>query len=277
MGSPRRPDPRGGTTDFVAEAVTADDIPAVIKVAMPAAMDGRAALENEVRTLRLANGRGCVRVLDYDADRGAVLLERLGPQLQRLNLPVAAQMEVICSLLGDLWTVPCGEADLPSLHVKGRWLAEFITATWEHADRPCSRPVIDRALTFAERRSAAFDPSRAVLAHGDGHASNTLQDLTSMRANEFKLIDPDGLRGEPEYDLAILMREFTDEPLAGDPLKIGLYRAGYVERHTGYDEQKIWEWGYVERVSAGLLCAKLGHIHLARDFLHISELWSVVT
>jgi streptomycin 6-kinase len=261
----------GGTAAFVAEAVLADGTAAVVKLAMPAARDGREALELEVRTLRLADGRGCVRVLRYDPARGAVLLERLGRQLHELGLPVTRQIEIICSALRELWAVPHDGAVLPLLDDKGRWLARFIAETWEELDRPCSARVVERAIGYAERRANAFDPDRAVLAHGDAHAWNTLGDLAG---DGFKLIDPDGLIAEPEYDLAIPMREFTDELIAGDALAIGLQRARFLADLTGLDEQRIWEWGYVERVSTGLLCLRQDHADWGRDFLTVAEAWA---
>ena len=35
--------------------------------------------------------------------------------------------------------------------------------------------------------------------------------------------------------------------------------AGQLAALTGTDAQAIWEWGFVERVSSGLLLMQLGH------------------
>ena len=64
------------------------------------------------------------------------------------------------------------------------------------------------------------------------------------------------------------------ELLAGDPLRIGLDRARLLADHTGLDEQRIWEWGYIERVSTGLLCCRDGHAESGRAFLRVAEAWS---
>jgi streptomycin 6-kinase len=220
--------------------------------------------------LLLADGRACVRVLGHDAGRGAVLLERLGLQLIELGLPVIEQMKIICSLLRLLWAVPC-EAPLPSLDRKGRLLAEIIAGTWEELGRPCPARVVDLALSYAERRSSQFDPDKAVLVHGDAHSWNTLEDTAAARRGGFKFVDHDGLLAEPEYDLAIMMREFTEELLSGDALRSGQERARFLARLTGRDERKIWEWGFVERVSNGLLCLEDG---LGPECLRVAELWS---
>ncbi|MEY2431998.1 MAG: streptomycin 6-kinase [Acidimicrobiaceae bacterium] len=262
----------GGTASYVAEATTMDGSAAVVKMAMPAEFDGLGDLSNEITTLLLANGNGCARLLRHDEDRRVLLLERLGRKLEDLALPVPGQLEIICTTLERLWSLAPGTAELPSGAEKGRWLAEDIARSWEDQHRPCSARVIDRAISFTENRIARFDPSCAVLVHGDAHGWNTLEE--SVGSSRFKFVDPDGLIAEREYDLAIPMREFNDELLAGDPLAIGQARCRRLSQRTGTDADAIWEWGFIERVSTGLLLKKEGHEQLANDFLHIAELWA---
>ena len=87
-----------------------------------------------------------------------------------------------------------------------------------------------------------------MLVHGDVHQWNTLEAGTG-----FKLVDPDGLHAEAEYDLGILMREDPTELLHGDPHE----RSRRLAARTGLDEVAIWEWGVIERVSTGLLGTKV--------------------
>jgi streptomycin 6-kinase len=262
----------GGTASFVAEATERDGRPAVLKLAMPAAFGGWDSIEHEVWLLRAASGRGCVRMLRDDVARGAVLLERLGRQVAQLDLPLSRQLEIICATVRQVWAAPRDER-LPTGDAKGRWLAHSIADEWEALDHPCSEPVVERAIEIAERRSDAFDLDRAVVVHGDAHVWNTLEDPGSPGG--FKLVDPDGLLAEPEYDVAISMREYSDELLAGDPLALGRERARYLARLTGLDPEKIWDWGFVERVSNGLLSLRLGYTEGGMLFLQIAEAWAV--
>jgi streptomycin 6-kinase len=262
----------GGTASFVAPATTADGSQAVLKVAMPAAIDGFEALENEARALRAAAGRGCVRLLAHDASRHALLVERLGRQLASSGRPLPDQLAVVCETLERFWASPA-DPDLPSGADKAQWLASFITTTWDELGRPCPRAVVDHAVRLAERRARDFDPDRSGLVHGDAHAWNTLQDLSAP--GEYRLVDPDGLFAEPEYDLGISMREYSDPLLAGDPLKLGRQRARFLARQSGRDAQRIWEWGYVERVSTGLLLVKVDKDRGGGlTFLQIAAVWA---
>ena len=109
---------------------------------------------------------------------------------------------------------PAPDCGLPTGAEKGRWLVDFIEATWEALDHPCSERAVDHALACAERRDRRPRDERAVLVHGDVHQWNALE-----AADGFKLVDPDGLLAEPEYDLGVLMREDPLELMAGDPAR----------------------------------------------------------
>jgi streptomycin 6-kinase len=231
----------GGTEAYVARAVLADGTPAVLKVLVPRST---ADAVNEITVLRLANGEGCARLLRDDAARGALLLERLGPALSDLDLPLRRRHEILCTVAQRLWR-PAAGCGLPTGADKGRWLAEHIVTTWERLDRPCTPRTVEHALACAERRIAAHDDERAVLVHGDVHQWNTLR-----AGDGYKFVDPDGLLAEAEYDLGIVMREDPEELMQGEPYE----RARWLAHRTELDPVAIWEWGVVERVSTGLLC-----------------------
>lgn len=187
-----------GTEAFVAEVTLADGTPAVLKLLIPRAGD---AARNEIAVLRLTNGEGCARLLRDDVARGALLLERLGRSLHELALSLGQRHAILCSAAARVWR-PAPDCGLPTGAEKGRWLVDFITTTWEELDRPCSERAVAHALACARRRIAAHDAERAVLVHGDVHQWNALE-----AGKGFKLVDPDGLLAEAEYDMGILMRK----------------------------------------------------------------------
>lgn len=255
----------GGSESYVAAATTEDGSEAVVKIEMPP----HTSFAGEALTLAAAEGRGYARVLARDEDRGAMLLERLGPSLRGSGLPVSTRIHILCSTLREAWRVP-PPAGLPTGAEKARWLSGFISRTWEELDGPCSRRVVDRALEFAATRHSAFDPERSVLVHGDAHDANALRDPRSTRTS-FKLVDPDGLLAEPAYDLGVLMREWSGELLAGDAAKLGRERCERLAALTGLDPRAIWEWGFVERVSTGLLATRVGATHMGGEMLAVAE------
>jgi streptomycin 6-kinase len=250
----------GGTEALVAEAALEEGPTAVLKLMAPG---DDAAVRCEITALRLCAGDGCAALLRSDPARGALLLERLGPPLSELGLPAADRHEILCSTARRVWRPAPGEA-LPTGLEKARRLAAFITTSWEELRRPCAATAVAYALECAGRRAAAYDPGRAVLVHGDVHQWNALQ----ASDGSFKLVDPDGLLAEPEYDLGIIMREDPVELMQGDPMA----RAQRLAARAGLDAQAIWEWGVVERVSTGLLATKVGLQPVAGQMLQAAEL-----
>jgi streptomycin 6-kinase len=248
----------GGTESYVAEAVGQDGSQAVLKLLIPQEDESA---PNEIKVLQMANGRGCVELLKSDETVGALLLERLGPTLHDLALPIGDRHEILCAAVEQLWR-PAPNLGFPTGAEKGRWLIQFIFELWESLDHPCSERVIDHAVSCAENRIANHDPEKAVLVHGDVHQWNALQS-----SEGFKLIDPDGLLAEAEYDLGILMREDPVELLVGDPHE----RARWLARRCGLNANAIWEWGVVERVSTGLLCTQVDLQPIGIDMLTTAE------
>jgi streptomycin 6-kinase len=246
------------TEALVCSVHDASGRPSVLKILLPR---GMSAFQHEVTTLQIANGEGCAMLLDYDEAFNAMLLERLGPTLHSLGLPLGERHEILCATVLRLWR-RVTECDLPSGREKARWLSEFIIETWERLDRPCSERAVDHALTSAQSRSDAHDDERAVLVHGDVHEWNTL-----VAPGGFKLIDPDGLLAEAEYDLGVMMREDPRELLQGDPVE----RARWLARRCELDPRAVWEWGVVERVSTGLLATQVELEPLGRDMLFAAD------
>jgi len=251
--------PYGDPTEaYVAEATRADGTEAVVKLMVPP--EGNH-VRHEITVLRLANGHGCVRLLDSADEHGAMLLERLGPSMFDLEIPIDRRHRLLCAAAQQMWR-PADGAELPTGADKGRWLITHIESAWEDSDRPCSEKAVAQALECLERRIAAHAAERAVLVHGDVHQWNALWSGT-----EFVLIDPDGLEAEPEYDLGVMMREDPVELMEGDPAD----RARQLAQWTGLDARAIWEWGVAERVSTGLLATRIGLQPVGRQMLAAAD------
>lgn len=247
-----------GTEAVVARVDLADGRAAVLKLLVP---HDRTGLDREATVLCLAAGDACPELYEHDVLAGAFLMERLGPSMFRLDVPIRRRHDILADIASRLWR-PAPDAGLPTGAEKAVWLGEQIAATWERLGRPCSAAAVEHALECAARRAAAHDDERARLVHGDVHRWNALQ-----AGDGWKLIDPDGLHAEPEYDLGIIMREDPVELLDGDPRD----RSRRLAARTGCDETAIWEWGVVERVSTGLVCTEIDLQPEGRQMLAAAE------
>ena len=249
----------GGTEAFVAEAVMDDGREAVLKILVPRERD---LAGQEIRVLEITNGEGCVALYRSDATRNAMLVERLGPSMFEIGVPFAERLPILSDLAARVWR-PAADLGLPTGAEKGRWLAEYIATAWEDTGRPCAERTVADAIECALRRAGDHDDERAVLVHGDVHQWNALL----APGGGYKLVDPDGLLADAEYDLAILMREDPVELLDGDPFD----RAALLAARHGLDSVKLWEWGVAERVSTGLLCTAIDLQPVGREMLHAAD------
>jgi streptomycin 6-kinase len=256
----------GGTASVVVEALTADGQAAALKVCIP----GLDPAAGERRTLLVAAGRGYVRLLRHDAGREAMLLERLGPQLAALGLSADDQLRAICSTLLRAWAPLAKDEIFTTGAEKAKSLGAFIDRAWHELGPPCAETTIRAAGAYAERRALAYDPSTAVLSHGDAHAWNTLAD-PSGQPGAFKFVDPDGLFAERAYDLGISMREWSGP---GDPVADGHRRCRLLAALTGVEAEPIWQWGLLERTANGLLWLQSGMPDLAKEFLVVADAWA---
>lgn len=251
----------GGTAGYVVDAVGPDGRLAVLKIPMALDEDDHTAVTHSVVAHELAAGRGCAELFAHDPAAPALLLERLGPNLDTLGLPVDDVLETVATTLRTFWRPVPDDVDLPTGATKAAWLARLIWATWDELDRPCDRAIVDRAVALCAARARAFDPSTAVLVHGDAHGWNLLSadrpDGSGGSAG-YKFVDPEGLRSEPAHDLSVLLREYNEPLLAGDTPTLVRARAERVASWCDVDPDAVCEWGAIERVSTGL--AALRHL-----------------
>ena len=152
---------RGGTAAFVTAATDRSGRACALKVAMPHEIDPDESFSRSVLVHQLAAGRGCAELLRHDESTPAMLLERLGPNLDDLGLPVPHILETVTTTLRLFWRPVDEKCGLPTGAEKAAWLADYITTSWDQLGRPCRREVVDRAVAYCDERAAAFDSSRA--------------------------------------------------------------------------------------------------------------------
>jgi streptomycin 6-kinase len=177
--------------NFVAAAVFADESEIVIKLSVPS-QD----FQYELEALKLFNhhNRKMVQLLDYDEEKGIILLERLKPgQMLSTIEDDEVATRIAASVLKELW-IPVGEdSSLPT--TKNRE-ASLIALKKENPNGlgPISVSLFEEAEYFFKKLNETR--TQSYLLHGDLHHYNILS-----KRNSWMVIDPQGLIGEREYDL----------------------------------------------------------------------------
>jgi len=252
-------------------AVTGPDgIPGVLKIAAPGELDTQA------RVMRAADGRGYARVLAWDAERGAMLTELLGPTLGSKALGADAptlgeQLPVLAPLLQAAWTVPL-EAGSPFVG-KAAGLLQILADLGPRYGNDLGE-AIRWATEYARELADTERPE--VVCHGDPHAGNVLR-----RGSGWALIDPDGFVGERAYDLGVVLRDACDEFAAAEAagavgVGVGVGAGAgeallreHCRRLAGLcdvDAERVWRWASVERVTTALYLRWHGAVERAAPF-----------
>jgi streptomycin 6-kinase len=176
-----------GFVGVVIPAVRANGAEVVLKLQFPLTCNAF-----EPVALAAWNGEGAVRLLEREDSCFAMLLERLRP----LKVPEPAPFTAVGRLARRLATpAPPG---LPSLAEKARdWEAE-VPALAARLGSPLPSRVLGACVANA-RDLAADQP--AFLLHGDLHFGNIMCGGDGLR-----VVDPNGLVGEPAYELLPLLR-----------------------------------------------------------------------
>jgi streptomycin 6-kinase len=173
---------------YVTAVRAANGMPAVLKMAMPH-MEG----EHEIQGLRFWDGDPTVRLLEFDDELGAMLLERCLPGSPLRALAEDDQDVVISGLLRRLWRQPQKPPPFRPLSTLTRYWANETRSQIEQ------QPDIDMGLVRAGLQLFEGLPgnaTRTALLATDLHAGNVVR----AEREPWLVIDPKPFVGDPAYD-----------------------------------------------------------------------------
>ena len=255
---------------------------AVLKVLLPSiAEPGQNEIwpNREIDVLQTAGGCGYVQLLAADIQSLAMLLEPLGAPLGQLEIDVEYQQQLLCETLKECWRTPVADLGLQTGAQKARWLRGFIGSLAQSQKGHISEQALSIAIEFTHEREAAHAGAKKVLVHGDPHEMNILQQLKrgTTEPSGYKMIDPDGLYAEAEYDVGVILRDASATLLKTSthaPIERGITRCERLAKLSGTQCLPIWQWGYIERVSTGLYTLELGMPEYGKDALAVANSWA---
>jgi streptomycin 6-kinase len=194
--------------------------------------------EHEAEALRVWAGNGAVRLLDEDAETGALLLERADPgiPLSQTENP-ASGVDVFVDLLPRLWQ-PAGPP-FRGIAEEATWWSGHLADEWEHAGQPFERELVEAALTYL--RELPPTQGDLVLVHQDLHAGNVLR----ATRQPWLVIDPKPLLAEREFSLAPIVRG----PELGHSRDAVLHRLDTLSTGLGLDRERARRWTIAQTVA----------------------------
>ena len=213
----------------------------VLKLGVPARD-----LLREMEALLAFDGRGAARLVDSDAGRGALLLERLEPGTPLTTLceedDAAATSAAAAVMRSLLRTTPRQPHIFPTAADWGLGF-ERCRAHFGGGPGPFPPKLFEEAESFyAELLSSSAPPT---LLHGDLHHGNI---LAASRA-PWLAIDPQGVVAEPAYEVGALLRNPLPQLLRRpDPVRTTERRIAQLSEELGLERARVRGWAFAQAV-----------------------------
>lgn len=224
--------------NYVAPAIHQDGQEVVLKIGVP-----HPELWTEIDALSLFGGRGIVRLLDVDCDRGAMLLERLKPGMMLVELEDDREVTSIAvQVMKKIWCTPPDHHNFPTV---GKWAAGLarLRARFNGGTGPLPIELVEKAESLFSELLDSMDET--VLLHGDLHHYNIL----SAERAPWLALDPKGVVGEAAYEVGALLRNPFPQLLDNPRIEqITTRRVDQLVAELGFDRRRIIDWSIAEAV-----------------------------
>jgi streptomycin 6-kinase len=251
----------GGKVGLALRVERADGTPAVLKVNFP-----DRETEHEAIALGLWRGIGAVRLLEFDDERHALLVERCDPGSQLSDVADEDEANTAATgVLTSIWRRPPRRHPFGLLVDEAARRARELPARWNALGRPFERPLLDAAV--AAYRELGPAQEEAVVCHQDLHGGNILR----ATREPWLAIDPTPLVGERAFDTAWLLRDRRASILTDPhPHRRMRRRLDLLSSELALDRERVRSWGIARALAWGIDAGfHRGHIECARLLLDV--------
>jgi streptomycin 6-kinase len=208
-------------------------------------------LRSEMTALRIFNGQGSCRLVDYDEEKYWLLLERLKPGRMLVELEDDEEATVIAAdVMQKIWRFDYGAANTPlrsardNLILLEDWFdgLKRLRARFDGGTGPFDKKLVERVE--ASVNDFFLENHKPVLLHGDFHHFNV---LSSERG--WLVIDPKGVIGPAGYEVGpFLLNPWGDLSKLDYHRQRTLRRIDILHEQLGFERERIREWGLAHAV-----------------------------
>ncbi|HET9379430.1 MAG TPA: aminoglycoside phosphotransferase family protein [Streptomyces sp.] len=249
----------GGRSSLVVLVRRADGAPAVLKLAPRRARPG-----SEGAALAHWGGRGAVQLLEEPSGDGALLLERLHPEVSVRSLPEAKALLEAAGVLRRLWVdPPAGHAFETVAERTGRQAGAMRASAARDAE---VAPLVEVAL--AARAELLAAPPEERLLHGTFRQSKVLAgDRVPWLA-----VGPDPVVGETAFDLARLVRDRVEDLIAQPSgASTTRRRVKRLAESLEVDRERLRGWTLFRAVESGVRARRVARVKDAELLLEFAS------
>ena len=200
-------------------------------------------LNSEIEAMKLYAGEGAAKLLDSDAQKGLLLLEKLQPGKMLLEEKDDKKATAIAAdVMRRLWKEPPADHCFRSVRDWGKGF-ERLRCTFNGGCGPFPARLLSKAETLFTELSDSMETE--VVLHGDLHHWNVLQ------ADErgWLAIDPKGVLGEPAYEIGAWLRNPAGFIFKMPDLKkVQKRRMEQFATELGFERERLRDWSIAQAV-----------------------------
>jgi len=223
--------------NYVGRAIRNDGTRAVLKIALP--LDDPE-IYGEAEYLRISEGRGVAKLLEYSDEHRAMLIESVEPGTPlktRFRRDQSKAVTIAAELLCRV------SQPAPNSEFEFTRLDDWFSGLERAIQTKFPQDFVGRALEYYSQISS--DRSQLCLIHGDLHHTNIL----AATREPFLLIDPKGIIGHLGYDIGVFLNNHHNWLEWDQSLEPKLDAAVATFAATcGLDEIIVRKWAFCQMV-----------------------------
>lgn len=226
---------------YVAPALRDDSTEVILKLGFPGS-----SFDREAQCLRTFAGNGAAHLLEWDAKAGAMLLERIRSGDDIKGLEEEEAVAAVAAVMGRLHRPAETSFPFPTVQDWGKGF-QRLRDRFAGGCGPLPADLVEQGEEVYADLANSMDS--AVLLHGDLHHENIL----AGERQPWLAIDPQGVIGEPAYELGAYLRNPLPEMLDWPDLRaVMARRVDLFADKLGFDPRRIASWGFAQAVLSGI-------------------------
>jgi streptomycin 6-kinase len=228
---------RASTTGLDGTSQPSTQREVVLKMGVP-----NSDMESEIAALRLFNGEGACRLIDYDEEKSWMLMERLRPGVMLSTLENDEEAtHIAADVIQKIWR-PAPKDDV--FIRLSDWFdgLKSLRSMFNGRTGPLSEKLVERVEHSV--KDFLTENHKPVLMHGDFHHFNI---LSSERG--WLVIDPKGVIGPACYEVGPFLINPWGDLLSGKNYRqMTKRRIDILHEQLGFERKRIREWGLAHAV-----------------------------
>ncbi len=242
----------------------------------------------EPQALKLFNGNGCVKLLEYDAEYNGLLLENIMPGNTLSTLfphDDARALEITAALIKKMQQADFS-GHLHEFDTVEDWMAFLHT----FQSKKIPQQLLEKAYELSQTLLSM--PYKKTLLHGDLHHENILQcsdadqrnsDLSDVffragspgytKTESWIIIDPKGVVGPVEFEvIRFMMNPIPALLQQSNHLEIIERRIEQLHKLFGFEKQRLRDWLFVQAVLSACWAEQGGGQEYCTYFLSFANI-----